>query len=285
MQLGVNAVMLPELDFAQQIELCASAKVHYYQYRPRHIPAEQRDKPYSFWGNHKFDLTPERLLAEGPALTRQLRAAGMEPWGTAPALNVDASDEQLLLHVRGAAAAEARCVRCNPPVYPRGIFDYPAYLEQTISRYRHAVTLAAPLGIKLIIETHSGTAACSPALAWNICRHFDPRELGLIMDIANFHREGEINPSLALSILRPHIDCIHIGGSRRAKTKRDEFGCAITTWEFCDLPESDSYIPAWIAALKAAGLNAPLVIEDYEPNVPSPQRLARCAKLLHALQK
>lgn len=284
MELGVNAVMLPELDFAQQIELCVSAKVKHYQYRPRVIAAEQRDKPYSFWGNHKFDLTPERLLAEGKALTSQLRSAGMEPWGTAPALNVDATDEQLLLHFRGAAAAEAKCVRCNPPAYPKGIFDYPAYLEQTLARYRHAVGLASPLGIKLVIETHSGTASCSPSLAWNICRHFEPRQLGLIMDIANFHREGELNPYLAVSILRDHIDCVHIGGSLREKAKRDEYGCAVTTWAFCDLRDADSYIPTWIAALKTAGLKAPLIIEDYEASVSSEGRLRRCAQLLHKLR-
>jgi sugar phosphate isomerase/epimerase len=283
MELGVNAVMLPELDFAQQIELCVSAKLRYYQYRPRHIPADQRDKPFGFWGNHRFDLTPERLLAEGVELTRQLRSAGLEPWGTAPALNVDAADEQILLHIRGAAAAEARCIRCNPPAYPRGVFDYPAYLADTIARYRHAVALAAPYGIKLIIETHSGTAACSPALAWNICRDFDPRELGLIMDIANFHREGEINPLLAVSIIGRHIDCVHIGGSRRVKSKRDEAGCAVTALEFCDLREADSYIPAWIQAIKSARPDVPLIIEDYERGVASNVRLRRCAELLHAL--
>jgi sugar phosphate isomerase/epimerase len=174
-------------------------------------------------------------------------------------------------------------VRCNPPSYPREIFDFPAYLKQTLELYRRAVELARPYSIKLIIETHAGTAACSPGLAWNICREFDPRELGVILDIANFHREGEVAPSLTVSILRDHIDCIHIGGSRREKNARDEFGCALVTKEFCDLKDADSYVPAWISALKAANVQAPLLIEDYEPNVPSEVRIRRCAELLRQL--
>src|SRR5512133_881123 len=99
MELGVNAVMLPELDFPEQIELCRRLGVRYYQYRPRHIPSERRTELFSYWGNHAFDLTPQRLLAEGAKLTAQLRAAGLEPWGTAPALNVDAPDDVIRLHV------------------------------------------------------------------------------------------------------------------------------------------------------------------------------------------
>ena len=81
MELGVTAVMLPELDFDEQIALCRAEGVKYYQYRPRVIRPEQRDKPYHSHGRHKFDLTPDRLLTEGAALTARLRSAGLNPGG------------------------------------------------------------------------------------------------------------------------------------------------------------------------------------------------------------
>ncbi|MFC1805670.1 sugar phosphate isomerase/epimerase family protein, partial [Planctomycetota bacterium] len=165
MELGVTAVMLPDLDFGEQVELCASLGIRYYQYRPRVIPESQRDKPWGNWGNHKFDLTPDRLLAEGSELTKRLRDAGIEPWGTVPSCNADTPDDELRLHFEGAARAEAKCVRVAPPPYPDEPFDYSELLERAVERYGEIIeTLAAPLGIKVIIETHCRCLATSPCV-------------------------------------------------------------------------------------------------------------------------
>jgi sugar phosphate isomerase/epimerase len=216
LNLGVTAVMLPELDFDDQVELCVSLGVRFYQIRPRRIPEDQKKEPYSPWGNHRFDLTPESLPAKGPRLLEDLSQAGMKPWGTLPTASIADPDEALLLHLKGAAAAGAGRMRLGPAPYPPGTFDYSAYLESTVERYKHVVKrLARPLGIRLLIETHTGGAAASPGLAANIVRRFDPADVGVIFDIANFAREGEIAPSLAVSVLRDWIDCAHIGGSRR----------------------------------------------------------------------
>ena len=83
--LGVTAVMLPELDFADQIALCRECGVTHYSIRPRIIADDQQDQPYSSHGNHKFDLTPARLVEEGAAIRAQLASAGMTPFGTLPA--------------------------------------------------------------------------------------------------------------------------------------------------------------------------------------------------------
>jgi len=170
MELGVTAVMLPELDFGEQVALCAELGVRYYQYRPRVIPESQRDAPWGNWGNHKFDLTPERLLAEGGELTKRLRDAGLEPWGTVPSCNADSSDDELKLHFEGAATAEAKAVRVAPPPYPNEPFDYQELLDRVIARYGEIIErLAAPLGIKVLIETHCRCLATSPGLALNLC--------------------------------------------------------------------------------------------------------------------
>ncbi len=226
MNLGVTAVMLPELDFPEQISLCRELGITCYQFRPRYIPPEHRNQPYSNWGNHKFDLTPQRLLDEGPRLRAQLEAANMHPHGTVPAVSIDAPDDTLLLHLRGAQVSGAGRIRCQPPTYPQKIFDYPAYLDATIARYRDVITrLARPLGVKLLIETHNQSAAASPTLAWNIVRHFSPTDLSVIFDIAyNFNLEGELRPSLAVSIpqtldrLHPHRRLPpHVPVSRRLR--------------------------------------------------------------------
>jgi len=282
MDMGVTAVMLPELDFGEQIAQCQSLGIKYYQYRPRPIRPEQRKEPYSNWGNHKFDLTPERLVKEGAALTRRLRAAGLEPWGTLPVLSVDLPDDQVKRHVEGAAAAEAKCVRCQPFAYPDQPFDYEELLQRSIDRYGEIIEkLAEPASIKLIIETHCGCLAASPALAWNLCRHFPASRLGVIFDLANFAREGEIRPSLAVSVLGPYIDCCHIGGGRRIVRDVDPLGAKVLSHQMCSMQESDLHVPTWLKALKAAGLEPPLIIEDFTPNMAGADRLRQSAEFLH----
>ena len=281
MELGVTAVMLPELDFDEQIALCQELGIRYYQYRPRVIPPDQRDKPYSNWGNHKFDLTPERLVREGRHFTRRLRDCGIEPWGTLPALTVEAPDDQIKLHLEGAAEAEAKCVRCGPPNYPPQPFDYGEYLERVLDRYAYVVEkLSGPMGIKLILETHCGTAVCAPGLAWNIVRHFSPERVGVIFDLPNFAREGAVSPVLAVSVLRHHIDCCHVGGSRRVIRDVDHLGCKVVASQMCRMEESDLHIPSWLAALRDARLSPPLIIEDFTPNMTGADRLRQSAAAL-----
>ncbi|MBM4031502.1 MAG: sugar phosphate isomerase/epimerase [Planctomycetes bacterium] len=281
MEMGVTAVMLPELDFAEQIALCRELGIRFYQYRPRVIPPEQRDKPWGNWGNHKFDLTPERLVKEGAALTRRLRAAGLQPWGTLPACCVTDPDDAIKLHLDGAAAADAKAVRCGPPSYPREPFDYPELLKRVVDRYAQVIgKLSAPMGIKLILETHCGTMITSPGLAWNVVRHFPPERIGVIFDIANFGREGEVAPVLAVSVLRDHIDCVHIGGTRRVITDVDPLGFTRRTGQMCRMEEGDLYLPAWVKALHDSGIAPPLIIEDFTPNMPGADRLRQSAAAL-----
>ena len=281
MELGVTAVMLPELDFDEQIALCRDCGVRYYQYRPRVIPDAQRGKPPSPWGNHVFDLTPQRLVREGAELTAKLRDNGLEPWGTVPSLDIDMPDDAVRLHLEGAAAAEAKCVRCGPPAYPREPFDYPAMLERVVARYGDIIErLSGPMGLKLILETHCRSFCTSPALAWNIVRHFPPDRIGVIFDMPNFAIEGEIRPILAVSVLRDYIDCCHTGATRRVVTGVCALGFKTLGNQMCPATESDLHLPTWLRTLAAAGIAPPLIIEDFTANVTGADRLRRTAGAL-----
>ncbi|MFH1970532.1 MAG: sugar phosphate isomerase/epimerase [Verrucomicrobiota bacterium] len=282
MNLGVTAVMLPELDFEEQIALCIELGLRYYQFRPRVIAEAQRGKPYSNHGNHKFDLTPQRLLQEGAVLTAKLRKAGLEPWGTLPSANINDPDETLRLHMEGAAKAQARCVRVGPPPYPDKPFDYAELLDRVVRRYEEIIkTLSRPMGIKIIVETHCYSLVTSPGLAWAICRHFDPRELGVIFDIANFTREGEVRPNLAVSVLRDYIDCVHLGGGQHVVGEVDALGCNVVTVQSSAFENSDLHIPSWLNALHEAGVKAPIIIEDFAQKMTGPDRLRRDVAFLN----
>ncbi|MEX1017667.1 MAG: TIM barrel protein [Phycisphaeraceae bacterium] len=282
--LGVTAVMLPELDFDEQIALCRQLGVTHYVYRPRVIADNQRDAPYSNWGHHKFDLTPDRLAEQGAALRKQLEAAGMVGYCTVPRLTADETDEMLIVHLRGAAAGGCQRLRVTPPPYPAGkVFDYAAYLDDAVRQYKRACELAEPYGIKIVIEMHTGTSAASPGLACNIARHFDPSELGVILDLPNFVREGAIDPHLAVAVLKPWIDHVHLGGNRWVAGAYDEHGFRKPATQMCPLTETGLDLPAWIDAIAALNRETPLIIEDYTPGPPGSLRLQAAAEAITRL--
>lgn len=281
--IGVTAVMLPELDLPEQIDLLKRAGVTHYSVRPRVIPDAERSKPYSNWGNHKFDLTPERLVREGKAIRKQLTDAGLTVFGTVPAININEPADKLKMHFEGAQIIDAGRVRVAVEPYPSTHFNYPAFIDQTVEKYKRVVEVAKPFGQKVVIETHCFSIAASPALAWNICRHFNPAELGVIFDIANFNIEGGYVPHLAVAVLDAYIDHCHVGGSRRVSGEYDEIGFRQSKTVQTPLTEADLYIPAWVKALHAAGRVVPLVIENFTNAVPGSLRLTDSAAALHRI--
>jgi len=280
MPLGVTAVMLPDLDFDEQIALCQRLGVTHYSLRPRIIPDDMRDKPWSNWGNHRFDLTPQRLLEEATAIRQRLDAAGIVPFGTVPSANTLQDDASLQLDLQGAAAVGAGRMRLNPAPYPKGPFDYKAFLDGIVERYRQILPMARACGIKLVIETHCRSLAASPALAWNIVRHFDPAEIGLIFDLPNFAIEGNLQPNLAVAVVRDYIDHLHIGGTRRTDRGPDAIGFRQVGNAMCGVHESDLHVPSYLAALKEAGVEVPLMIEDYASGATSSERLEQNVQAL-----
>jgi sugar phosphate isomerase/epimerase len=275
--------MLPELTFEAQLALCRELGVTHYCPRPRLIPDDARGKPFSPWGNHAFDLTPQRLVDEGPALRKQIQDTGLIPYCTVPAIHAGMTNDELVLHFRGAAAVGASRMRVSPPPYPDVPFDYPALLNQVIDRIGQVIALAAPFHIKIVFESHCRSLAASPALAYNLLRHFDPNHVGLIFDLPNFAIEGNLQPHLAVSVVQSWIDHCHVGGAQRITTGRDPRSFRTVGHRMCPLEESDLHIPTWLAALHAAGLNAPLIIENYDPDLSGEARLRQSIAALHRL--
>ncbi|HAI10181.1 MAG TPA: hypothetical protein DCM28_00645 [Phycisphaerales bacterium] len=280
MPLGVTAVMLSDLTFEQQIALCSELGVTHYCVRPRIIPEAEVGKPYSNWGNHAFDLTPKRLVAEAATMKKQLADAGLTAFGSVPAVQVNAPDDELKLHFEGAAAIGAGRVRIAPRTYPKGPFNYDTHLEEEIELFVKAVELAKPYAQKLVMETHVGSFVSGPGLALNLCKAFSPDEIGVIFDIANFNFEGAVQPNLAIAVLNDYIDHIHIGGMQINNTGYDANGFATRQRVMAPLTDSNLYLPDWIKALVEADLKVPMLIEDYTPNKPGALRLQEASKAI-----
>ena len=276
--LGLTAVMLPELDFDEQIALCNEVGITHYSVRPRVIPEDQRDAAPGNWGRHHFDLTPDRLLKEGKDIAAKLAAGGLTPFGTVSHASITQTEDELKVHFEGAKLVGAGRLRMAPRPYPMNeVLDYDKLLKETIEGYKRAVEIGRPYGQKIVIETHCRSLAASPALALNICREFDPAELGVIFDIANFNIEGGLRPNMAVAVMGDYIDHVHIGGSQRISTDTDANGFDVPAYRMAAMTQSNLYLPDWVKALHEAGRHVPLLIEDYTPNMSGAARLRRSA--------
>jgi len=108
---------------------------------------------------------------------------------------------------------------------------------------------ARSFGLKVIMETHCGLLVCSLALAWNVCCHFNPVELGVVFDIPNFAIEGAIRVHVAVAVLSKYIDHVHIGGAQRSASEANGQGYLEADHQWTALTEGDLHIPTWVAAL------------------------------------
>ncbi len=281
-QVGVTAVMLPELTFEEQVDLCVAQGVRHYVYRPRVVGAGQRGEPWSNWGAHKFDLTPQGLVERGAELAGRLRDAGIEPFCTVPRGTETVDEKGFSLDLAGAAAGGAGRVRVLPLSYPRdGLFAYEAYFEKARAWLERQIEMAGDYGIKIVIEMHAGTSACSPGLAARLVHGLEPARVGLVYDLPNFAKEGFVNPWLSVSVGRAYLDHVHVGGARRMPaTGPDDGGWNHSGITFCGLNDSDLDIRQWVAALARAKEDLVWVVEDYTPGLTGAERLVDTAAWL-----
>ncbi len=289
--LGVTAVMLPELDFEAQLALCQSLGVTRYVFRPRIVPEAQRDQPFSNWGRHAFDLTPQRLFDEGPELAKRLADAGLIAFGTVPAIHLESSDDEIDLACRGALRAGASRVRLSPATIPGDVlFDWPKLRDRMQGRFRDALAIAdaamrefpdslAGGAIKFTSEIHTGQPTPTAGLTRQVLEVFDPQRVGSILDLPNLGREGLTSPAVSISVLGPYVDHCHVGGSRRSPNAADGRGFTGSSTTFTSLRESDLHAPTWLRLIaeqaEKLGRAIPLVCEDYTPGMRGADRLTR----------
>ena len=72
-----------------------------------------------------------------------------------------------------------------------------------------------------------------------------------------------------------------MGGGQRVVGKADALGCNMVTVQSSAFENSDLHIPSWLNALHEAGVKAPIIIEDFAPNMTGPDRLRRDVAFLN----
>jgi sugar phosphate isomerase/epimerase len=282
MQISATTVMMPEHDLRETAALLARLGFDGAEWRCRHIPESQRDQPYSPWGNVKNDLSPDNIGVRGEELVAASAEFGFGITGLATNMPATALDD-----VRKVAEA---CAKWGIPVFrlgaPRGYSreeNYRVLIDETVKAFEEALKITRDFGVKVILEIHRGTVACSASQAYLVVRNFDPKDVGVIFDIANMSLgEGHEPCSMGLDLLGDYVAHVHAGGGRPAQGERREDGQLIWNWETCDLADSMIDVPQFCRDLAARGYQGFISVEDFR-GIPIEEKLGRQLAFLRSV--
>jgi len=151
-----------------------------------------------------------------------------------------------------------RCPRYRPgAVIYDGSRAYAELFSETVDALGAAIEIAAPYGVKPVVETHFRTIAPSASLALRLVEHFDPRVVGVNYDPANMVIEGWEPPRMAVELLGPYLDYVH--AKNIAWVREDEHW----RWVFASLAEGRVDWAEVAAALAHVGYDDCISFENF----------------------
>ena len=262
MKYSVTSVILPDLDLAETCELLSKLGYDGLELRVRYTNPGAVGRGYSYWGEHKTDLSPANLAGRAAEVARITADHGLEIAAIASNLRTDEYEEIARL-ADGVARLGKIPLRLGAPRgYDRTV-PYQELYEEAVEAYGKAIEVLKPYGLKTLIEIHGGTIMVSASLAYRIASNFGPDEMGVIYDMNNMAKDGFETSRIGLELLGPYVQHCHAGGWRPVEAGRREDGTLEWAWEGCDLSDSILDIPLFLADLQAVNYSGYISIEDF----------------------
>lgn len=263
MKICATTVMMPEYDMRETAECLSRLGFDGAEWRCRPLADSVKDQPYSPWGNVKNDFSPDNLAERGEELVAVSEEFGLQIVCLATSMRANELDE-----VRKVAEG---CAKWGIPMFriapPRGYSrdeDYRVLIADTIRDFGEALKITRANGVRVVMEIHRNTAACSASQAWNIAREFDPKDLGVIFDIANMSLgQGHEPTKMGLDLLGEYVAHVHAGGGQPVPTERNEQGQLQYRWDTVDLADSIIDVSLFVQELKDRNYQGFISVEDF----------------------
>jgi len=263
MKISATTVMMPQYDMRETAECLSRLGFDGAEWRCRHIPAGTETADYTPWGNVKNDFSPNNIAERGEELVALSQGFGLEIAGLATAMRADELDE-----VRKVAEG---CAKWGIGKFrigaPRGYSEdenYRDLLADSVKAFGEALKITRALGIRVLLEIHRHTVACSASQAYLVVKEFDPADIGVIFDIANMSLgQGQEPTKMGLDLLGEYVAHVHAGGGQPVPTERNEQGQLQYRWDTVDLADSIIDVPAFVSQLKAMDFQGFLSVEDF----------------------
>lgn len=263
MKISATTVMMPEHDMRETAETLSRLGFDGAEWRCRYVPEGQKDKPFSPWGNVKNDFSPDNLDVRGEELLALSKEFSLGIVGLATSMAATQLDE-----VRKVAEG---CAKWGIPLFrigaPRGWNreeNYRDFLGDTIKALDEALKITRACGVRVLLEIHRNTVSCSASQAYLVVKEFDPKDIGVIFDIANMSLgQGHEPTKMGLDLLGEYVAHVHAGGGQPVPTERNEQGHLQYRWDTVDLADSIIDVPLFVSELKAMGYQGYLSVEDF----------------------
>ncbi|MGI8713535.1 MAG: sugar phosphate isomerase/epimerase family protein [Solirubrobacteraceae bacterium] len=172
-------------------------------------------------------------------------------------------------YVRLAVAVGAPHVRYFAAGYRGGsVHELQRRHRRTLDRL---IDLAAPNGVKVLVETSPDSLAATPELAHALVAHQSPKLAGVLYDPGNMVIEGAVRPSLAIAILGRHIAHVHVKNIAWSRTQ------GRWRWRYANLAAGLLDWPEIIGALQASGYRGRYAIDHLAGRETMPLLKSECA--------
>ena len=282
MKISATTVMIPQYDMRETAECLSRLGFDGAEWRCRHIPPGTETAAYSPWGNVKNDFSPNNLADRGEELVALSDEFGLGIVGLATAMSAAELDEVRKV-AEGCAKWGIGKFRVGAPRGYNAEENYRDFLSDTIKAFDEALKITRPLGIRVLLEIHRNTVACSASQAYLVVKEFAAADLGVIFDIANMSLgQGQEPTKMGLDLLGEYVAHVHAGGGQPVPADRSEQGQLQYRWDTVDLADSVIDVPTFVSQLKAMNYQGFLSVEDFR-DTPLEDRIETQLKYLRSL--
>lgn len=272
MKYSLFTVSVPEMTLEE-----AAKKMQEYGYdgvdwRVTTLPTDPeilKEAP-SYWRNNYCTVDIDKVDELAEEVGAIAKKYGLEV--NALATYLESSDAPEKIEKCMIAAKKMGCsrIRVNASKYDpaRG---YNEVFAADVAGFTKVQELAKKHGVKADFEMHMGTITASASAARRLASYFDPRYIGVIYDTGNLVYEGYEEYQMALEILGPYLDLVHIKNAKWVKKEVDGKEKYAADWA----PFTDGHadFEKIFRALKAVGYDGYVSFEDFSSAETSDEKL------------
>jgi len=162
--------------------------------------------------------------------------------------------------MKAAKKMDCARIRINAPSYDFKR-TYGDLFDEAVEGFKKVEALAKKHGVKADFEMHMRTIVPSASAAFRLASRFDPAYIGVIYDTGNVVYEGFEEYQMALEILGPYLDLVHVKNARWVKKEMEGKEKFVPDWA----PFADGYadFEKTFQALKKIGYDGVITFEDF----------------------
>ncbi|MEY8354489.1 sugar phosphate isomerase/epimerase [Lachnospiraceae bacterium 54-53] len=272
MKYSLFTVSVPDMTPEQALRKMKEYGYDGVDWRVAEIPGDPeilKEAP-SYWRNNYCTIDINTIDQQAAQLKQLTERYGLCINALATYLKCTDSEEKIRRCMAGARLMGCGRIRVNAPSYDRNRTYDELFAEAAVG-FKKVEKLAEEYGVKADFEMHMGTIVPSASAAYRLASNFDPGCIGVIYDTGNVIYEGFEEYKMALEILGPYLDLVHVKNAK---------------WEKKEVEGKEKFVPGWASfrdgyadferffkALKSVGYDGFITFEDFSSAESSDEKL------------